>query len=82
MTRLLLALIALYQKLLSPLLGPSCRFEPTCSHYAASCLHSHGWLRGSLLSLQRLGRCHPFHAGGYDPPPESPPMLTSKTHAG
>jgi hypothetical protein len=69
----LLALIRLYQLTLSRLLraafGPVCRFEPSCSRYAAACLESHGVLRGSLLSAKRLCKCHPFHPGGFDPPP-------------
>ncbi|HEY6879158.1 MAG TPA: membrane protein insertion efficiency factor YidD [Polyangiales bacterium] len=69
MTKLLLALIRLYQLLLSPLLGNVCRFEPSCSRYAAACIATHGPARGSWLALKRIGRCHPFHAGGYDPPP-------------
>lgn len=71
--KLLLALIHVYQVTLSRLilatLGPVCRFEPSCSRYAAACIVGHGALRGSLLSLKRLCRCHPFHPGGYDPPP-------------
>lgn len=68
-TRVLLALIRVYQRAISPMLGPVCRFEPSCSRYAAACLASHGALRGSLLSFKRLCKCHPFHPGGYDPPP-------------
>jgi putative membrane protein insertion efficiency factor len=67
--RLLLGLIRLYQLTLSPLLGRSCRFEPSCSRYTAACIHSHGALAGSWLGLKRIARCHPFHPGGYDPPP-------------
>lgn len=67
--KLALALIRLYQLLLSPLLGPSCRFEPSCSHYAATCITRFGVFRGSLLSLRRLLRCHPLGPWGYDPPP-------------
>lgn len=60
-----------YQLVLSPLKGaPTCRFYPTCSAYALEALHTHGALRGSWLSLRRLGRCHPFCAGGYDPVPQ------------
>jgi putative membrane protein insertion efficiency factor len=70
--RLLLLLIRVYQLTLSPLLGRSCRFEPSCSRYAAACIDSHGALRGSYLSARRLLRCHPFHPGGYDPPPLGP----------
>jgi len=78
MARLLLLAITLYQKLLSPLLGPACRFEPTCSHYAAASIRDHGWARGSWLSARRICRCHPFHPGGYDPPPAA---LTRSRHA-
>ncbi|HVW30814.1 MAG TPA: membrane protein insertion efficiency factor YidD [Polyangiaceae bacterium] len=70
--RLLLVLIRIYQLVLSPLLGGSCRFEPSCSRYAALCIHTHGALRGSSLAVRRLLRCHPFHPGGYDPPPLAP----------
>jgi putative membrane protein insertion efficiency factor len=58
-----------YQRLLSPLLPPSCRFAPTCSEYAAQAILEHGIVRGVGLAMFRLLRCHPFHAGGYDPPP-------------
>jgi putative membrane protein insertion efficiency factor len=68
----LLLLIRVYQLTLSPLLGPCCRFEPSCSRYAAACIQHHGVLRGAWLALRRLLRCHPFHPGGYDPPPLSP----------
>lgn len=67
--RLLIGMIRGYQLLLSPLLGPSCRFEPSCSRYAIACLSTHGPLRGSWLAVRRVSRCHPFHPGGYDPPP-------------
>lgn len=67
--KLLIFLIRLYQRALSPLLGKVCRFEPSCSRYAVACLETHGAGRGSLLSILRLCKCHPFHAGGYDPPP-------------
>ncbi|HSC88751.1 MAG TPA: membrane protein insertion efficiency factor YidD [Polyangiaceae bacterium] len=70
---LLIGLVRIYQVLLSPLLGPSCRFSPTCSAYAISCLSTHGPLRGSWLAVRRILRCHPFHPGGYDPPPPKVP---------
>jgi putative membrane protein insertion efficiency factor len=73
LTKILIALIRVYQRTLSRLLlaafGPVCRFEPSCSRYAVACLEGHGALRGSLLSVRRLCKCHPFHPGGYDPPP-------------
>jgi putative membrane protein insertion efficiency factor len=64
-----LLLIRLYQRLLSPLLGPTCRFEPSCSRYAAACLRRFGLVRGAYLAMRRILCCHPFHPGGYDPPP-------------
>lgn len=66
---LLILLIRVYQLTLSRLLGPVCRFHPSCSRYAAECLRLHGAVRGSWLSVRRLARCHPWHPGGYDPPP-------------
>lgn len=69
LARVLLILIRVYQLTLSKLIGPVCRFEPSCSRYAAACISDHGAWRGSLLSARRLCKCHPFHAGGFDPPP-------------
>ncbi len=68
-SRLLLVLIRGYQRAISPLLPPSCRYAPTCSQYAIEAIAGHGVLRGSWLALKRLGRCHPGRAGGYDPVP-------------
>jgi uncharacterized protein len=62
-------LIRGYQLLIAPVMPPSCRYYPTCSHYAAEAVAMHGPWRGSLLALRRLLRCHPFSAGGYDPVP-------------
>jgi hypothetical protein len=62
-------LIRVYQLTLSPWLGGSCRFYPTCSNYALEAIELHGVWRGGWLTLRRLGRCHPFHPGGFDPPP-------------
>ncbi|WP_418064578.1 membrane protein insertion efficiency factor YidD [Sedimenticola thiotaurini] len=56
-----------YQLFISPMLGPRCRFHPTCSQYAIDALRMHGALKGSWLALRRVCRCHPFHPGGYDP---------------
>jgi putative membrane protein insertion efficiency factor len=67
--RILVALIAGYRYLVSPLLGRSCRFFPSCSEYALEALQRHGALRGSWLAARRVARCHPWHPGGYDPVP-------------
>ena len=79
MTRLLVALVTAYRRFLSPLLGPRCRFAPSCSAYAVEALRAHGALRGSWLTVRRLARCHPFHPGGHDPVP--PARSTSETMA-
>jgi uncharacterized protein len=67
--RLLALLIRGYQRLLSPLLPPSCRFHPSCSQYALEAIQRHGAFKGSWLAVRRLARCHPFNAGGFDPVP-------------
>lgn len=59
----------LYRGLIRPLIGPGCRFEPSCSVFAEQAIARHGLLRGAWLSGSRLLRCHPFHAGGFDPVP-------------
>lgn len=63
------ALLRLYKLLVSPFLPPACRFEPTCSVYAVEAVEKHGVVRGIVLAARRLGRCHPFHPGGFDPVP-------------
>lgn len=67
--KLILGLIRLYQKWISPLRPPSCRFFPTCSHYAYQAFKQYGAVKGGVLTLKRLVKCHPFHRGGYDPVP-------------
>lgn len=59
-----------YQLVISPLLGPRCRFYPSCSHYAIEAIERHGVIRGGGLALRRISRCHPLHEGGVDPVPE------------
>src|SRR6187402_1284658 len=84
LARVLMALIRVYQLTLSKLirvtLGDVCRFQPSCSAYAFACLRDHGALRGGLLSVKRLCRCHPFHPGGFDPPP--PPKKIDRRQSG
>lgn len=66
---LLQAPIVVYRYAISPLIGPRCRFAPTCSEYAMTALARHGPFRGSWLAIRRVTRCHPGNAGGYDPVP-------------
>jgi putative membrane protein insertion efficiency factor len=70
---LLMALIRLYRATISPWLGPCCRFEPSCSVYWIEALRAHGLWRGVGLGVRRLLKCHPFHAGGFDPVPARGP---------
>lgn len=70
--RALLLLIRVYWWTLSPLIGNVCRFQPSCSRYTAICIERFGAARGSWLGIKRICRCHPFHPGGFDPPPELP----------
>ena len=69
MKKLMLALIRFYQREISPLYPPRCRYIPTCSEYALEAVEKYGALKGGWLALKRLLRCHPFHKGGYDPVP-------------
>ena len=70
--RMLMVPIAGYRRFVSPLLGPHCRFAPSCSAYALEAIRKHGALRGTWLAMRRLARCHPFNPGGFDPVP--PPV--------
>jgi putative membrane protein insertion efficiency factor len=67
LTRIFISAIALYRKLISPILPSACRFHPTCSQYAREAIERHGPGRGTWMATKRLGRCHPFHPGGEDP---------------
>jgi putative membrane protein insertion efficiency factor len=69
MNRLLVWLLRGYQLVVSPMLGPSCRFYPSCSNYAIEAVQVHGAVRGGWLTLRRVCRCHPWNAGGNDPVP-------------
>ena len=67
MQRVVIALLRGYKLFISPLLPSACRFYPTCSEYMLDAVAKHGVVKGVWMGLKRLGRCHPFHAGGYDP---------------
>jgi putative membrane protein insertion efficiency factor len=73
--RALMALVRGYRLVLSPWLGNSCRFEPSCSSYSLAALERHGAIAGTALTIGRLGRCHPWCAAGFDPVPEHLPRL-------
>jgi putative membrane protein insertion efficiency factor len=82
MGRLLLFALRMYRLLLSPMLGPSCRYLPTCSHYAEEAIRTWGAGRGMALAAWRIARCHPFSAGGLDQVPARTPGSDIKTHPG
>ncbi|MBV8898417.1 MAG: membrane protein insertion efficiency factor YidD [Acidobacteriaceae bacterium] len=67
MQRIIIGALRGYKLLISPLLPSACRYYPTCSEYMLEAVAKHGVLKGIWMGLKRLGRCHPFHAGGYDP---------------
>ena len=71
MRTILIGLITLYRYGVSPLLGPSCRFHPSCSCYARESIERFGAIRGTWLALTRIARCHPWNAGGHDPVPQT-----------
>lgn len=74
-TKILIAAVRFYQLAISPLIGPRCRFQPTCSNYAIEALKNHGVVKGGWLTLKRILKCHPLHEGGADP---VPPNINNK----
>ena len=76
LSKLCIYLIRFYQKYISPLKGPTCRFYPTCSQYAIDAIKTHGAIKGSYYSIKRILRCNPFGKGGYDP---VPPKISVKS---
>ena len=81
MRHLAALLIRIYQWTVSPLLGPRCRFYPSCSQYALEAIQRFGLVRGGWLAVVRLGRCHPWQPGGFDPVPEARGSLVSRPQA-
>lgn len=69
MKKLFIKLIRLYQRYISPLTPPTCRFHPTCSNYAIEAISEYGVLKGTWFAIKRILKCHPFHPGGFDPVP-------------
>ncbi|MGL5005842.1 MAG: membrane protein insertion efficiency factor YidD [Plesiomonas sp.] len=69
---LMIVFIKVYQWVISPLIGPRCRFQPTCSHYGIEALRRFGAVKGSWLTIKRVLKCHPLNVGGYDPVPPKP----------
>ena len=74
--KLLIMLIRFYQRFLTPLKPPTCRFYPTCSHYGIEAVTRFGAIKGGWLTVKRILKCHPFHPGGFDPVPEKPQKKT------
>lgn len=69
MKKIILQMIRFYQRYISPMSPPSCRFYPTCSQYAIEAVEEHGAIKGSYLAVRRILKCHPLHKGGFDPVP-------------
>jgi uncharacterized protein len=80
MRHVAIVLIRIYQWTVSPLLGPRCRFHPSCSQYALEAFERFGVLQGAWLTLTRIARCHPWHEGGFDPVPAAPHLLPPDRH--
>ena len=70
LNKIFIAMIRFYQMCISPMLGPHCRFSPSCSQYALEAIQTHGAFKGLYLAIKRISKCHPFHTGGHDPVPE------------
>ncbi|MCP3025968.1 membrane protein insertion efficiency factor YidD [Halobacillus sp. A5] len=71
MKYIMIAVLSIYRKFISPLTPPSCRFMPTCSEYGIEAFRKFGFIKGTWLTVKRISKCHPFHKGGFDPVPLS-----------
>ena len=80
--RVLMVAVRGYQKVLSPAMGGNCRYYPSCSAYGYDAIRLHGAGRGAWMAVKRIGRCQPFHEGGYDPVPEPGQYKNNNTNAG
>lgn len=80
MKKIFIGFIRGYQKFISPLFPPSCRYYPTCSNYAVQAIQKHGAIKGSIMGLTRILRCHPFIKGGYDPVPDAFSIHRNREH--
>ncbi|MGB9358004.1 MAG: membrane protein insertion efficiency factor YidD [Acidimicrobiia bacterium] len=80
--RILMGAVRAYQKVLSPAMGGNCRYYPSCSEYGYDAIRLHGAGRGAWMAVKRIGRCQPFHEGGYDPVPEPGQHKNNNTNAG
>lgn len=78
MKKIIILMIRGYQKGISPMFPPSCRYHPTCSQYSIEAIRKHGALKGSIMGISRILRCHPFVRGGHDPVPEHFTMRRNK----
>lgn len=82
LARFMLLMVRFYQLAISPYLGPNCRYSPTCSQYAIEAIRLHGGLKGGMLALRRISRCHPLGGHGYDPVPGRPETLDQTAEIG
>lgn len=80
MKKIFIGFIRGYQKFISPLFPPSCRYYPTCSNYAVQAIQKHGAIKGGIMGMARILRCHPFIKGGYDPVPDAFGIRRNKEH--
>lgn len=81
LSKLFIGLVNIYRYMISPVIGPRCRFHPTCSGYMIEAIKIHGPIKGTWLGLKRLGKCHPYNDGGYDPVPPAEGNCSCDSHS-